>query len=92
MKCPELKGGFSACLCPGTIAGEPRSLILGLVGWMLLDIGLLQASCVDNIPVYVRRKAFLQYFVFLLPMGQRGTVCSGFTPCLKRQHKWMGHG
>lgn len=68
-----------------------RILIVGLGEETFLDIYQLQVSCACNTAaVYVRRRA-LQCFAFLLLTGWRGTVCSIFTTCLKRQHKGMGH-
>lgn len=46
------EGGFSACLCAPSVAGELRSPILGLLEETFLDFNLLQASCVGNVPVY----------------------------------------
>lgn len=59
------EGGFSACLCARTVPGELRSPILGLVEETFLDVCLLQASCVDNVPVYVRRKAFAVFCILV---------------------------
>lgn len=64
------EGGCSACLCAPSVAGELRSPILGLLEETFLDFNLLQASCVGNVPMYVRRKAFA-VFCILLPVGQR---------------------
>lgn len=59
------EGGFSACLGARTVAGELRSPILGLVEETFLDIYLLQASRVGNVPVYVRRKAFAVFCILV---------------------------
>lgn len=93
MKCPQLetgrRGGFSACLCAPSVAGELRSPISGLLEETFLDFNLLQASCVGNVPVYVRRKAFA-VFCILVTCGAESVFV--VAPCLKRQHKGMGRG
>lgn len=59
------EGGFSACLCAPSLAGELRSPILGLLEETFLDFNLLQASCVGNVPVYVSRKAFAVFCILV---------------------------
>lgn len=74
MKCPELETGrreVSQHVCVLSVAGELRSPILGLLEETFLDFNLLQASCVGSVLVYVRRKAFAVFCIFLLPVGQR---------------------
>lgn len=84
------EGGFSAWLWAPSVAWELRSPILGLLEETFLDFNLLQASCVGNAPMYVRRKAFA-VFCILVTCGAE-CFCSVFAPCLKRQHKGMGRG
>lgn len=69
MKCPELESGrrevSQHVLCAPSVAGELRSPILGLLEETFLDFNLLQASCVGNVPVYVRRKAFAVFCILV---------------------------
>lgn len=68
------EGGFSARLCARTVPGELRSPSLGLVEETFLDIYLLQASCVDNVSVYVRRKAFAVFCILVTYGAERNCL------------------
>lgn len=59
------EGGFSASLCAPSVAGELRSPILGPLEEAFLEFNLLQASCVGNVSVYVRRKAFAVFCILV---------------------------
>lgn len=68
------EGGFSAGLGARTVAGELRSPLLGLGEETFLDVCLLQASCVDNVPVYVRRKAFAVFCILVTYATERNRL------------------
>lgn len=84
------EGGFSACLCAPSVAGEFRSPILGLLEETFLDFivaGILCGQCTR----VCEEKGFCSILYSCYLWG-RECFCSVFAPCLKRQHKGMGCG
>lgn len=66
---PELKGGFSACLGAGTIPGEPRSPMLGLMGWMTFRHWLVASILCGQYTCVGEKKGFFAVFCVLVTDG-----------------------
>lgn len=86
------EGGFSARVCARAVPGELRSPVLGLVEETFLETYLLQVSCADSVPVYVRRKAFEIFCVLVTDGTERNCLwwfCPVFEEAAQRDGTWM---